>query len=108
MISGGKNSVGVAVSFTDQSVKVSADKLNIENSVPSNVVFGFVRSAQVRADEDPAITVRQIMNFFEGKVKKTANPGIVGHAEIPLFDRSQGNIEIHTDKYGFSFQIVGA
>ena len=37
-----KNSVGVAVSFTDQSIKVSADKLNVENSVPSNVIFGFI------------------------------------------------------------------
>ena len=99
----GENSVSVAVSFTDQRVKMIADKLNVENSVPSNVIFGFMRPPQVRANDDPAFSVRQFMNFFEGKVKKAANPGIISHAVISLFGGNQGNIKIHADKYGFSF-----
>jgi len=70
------------------------------------MILGFMRPPQVRADDYLAVPVRQFMNFFESKVEKTANPGIVGHAIISLFGRNQGDIKIHTDKYGFSLQIV--
>ena len=102
-----KNGVGVAVQFADQRVEMRTNKLNIENSVPAMAVQFFMGTAQMGADDDPAIAFGQFMNSVKRQVQEPPDAGVIADT-ITFGSRYEGNIEIDSDEYGFVDQMLWA
>ena len=100
-----KNSVGVAVQFADQRVEMRTNKLNIEYSVPAMAIQFFMGTAQVGADDDPAIAPGQFMNSLKRQIQEPPDAGVIADA-ITFGSRYKGNVEIDSDKYGFVDQML--
>ncbi len=100
-----KNGVGVGVQFADQRVEMGTNKLNIENSVPAMTVQFFMGSAQMGADDDPAIAVGQFMNSLKHQVQESPDAGVIADT-ITFGSRYEGNIEIDPDEEGFVDQML--
>ena len=84
---------------------MGADKLNVELSVPSGMIFSDVRAAQMGADDHAALAFRQFVYFFESEIQKTPDTGIVGHTVITVVCGYHGHVEVHADKNRFAFQL---
>ncbi len=73
----GENRKGIPIQFSNECVKMGADKLDIKDAIPTFMILLFMRTSQMGSDNHPKITIGQVMDFFEREVNKPSDPGIV-------------------------------
>lgn len=100
-----KNCVGIAITHTNQSVKMRTDELDIEYPIPTHMVLFFMGSSQMWTNNDPAIAFGEIMDFFHGQIDEPANSSVITNVIMALWGFDERDIKIASNKYGFVDEI---
>ena len=79
-----KNGIGISIDSANQGVEMGTYELNVENSIPTRMVFFLMRATQMRANYNSTVAFCKFMNFFECKIQKTTNTSIIGNSIQPL------------------------
>ena len=78
-----------------------ANKLQIKYSVPTVITQMFMRSAKVRSDNDPTVSLCEFMYSFKASIQKPPDALIVRDQKSTRCIFFERYIEIRAYKYGF-------
>ena len=60
-----EDGVSISINSSDQSIEMRGDKLDVEDAIPTGLVFRFMRPTKVLTDNDSAISIRQLVDLSE-------------------------------------------
>lgn len=101
-----KQDISILVDFTQEGIEMVAYILDIKNSVPTPMIFSFMRASQMRANDNSAITLSQLVDVVKSCVKKPADSCVIQNP-VTLGRGHHRDIEVDPDENGFSEKIFG-